>query len=172
MIELSIGQNVFHPTHGTGEIIGIKQMDVLEEFENYYVIKFLGKRLTSHIPVRNVENTGVRKVISKARVKNVFETLRQLPGKLPKHFKARKQKVEEMINTGRPVKIAEAVRELTWREQNDRLNKIDTKLLSQGREMLIKEIAVVTDSDVDEAQQRIDRALAKAIKAKETMVKQ
>lgn len=170
MAELSIGQNVFHPTHGTGEIIDITQMDVLEEFQNYYVIKFMGKRLTTHIPVRNVENTGVRKVISKARVKHVMETLRQLPGKLPKHFKARKKKVEEMINSGRPTRIAEAVRELTWRSENDRLNKIDTRLLSQGREMLIKEIAVVIDSDADEAQKRIDKALAKAVEAKTTQV--
>lgn len=166
MSQFAIGQSVVHPTHGAGEVIGIKKMDIIEEFNRYYVIEFLGKRLTLHIPVRKVDDNKIRKTMSKSKMKRVFEILRQIPGKLPDHFKARRKKVEDLINSGYPMKIAEAVRELTWREKSDRLNKIDTRLLSQGRGMLIEEIALVTDSETLEVQEKVDNALARAIEAK------
>lgn len=167
VVQFSIGQNVIHPTHGPGEVIGIEQMDIIEEFRRYYVIEFIAKRLTLHIPVRKVEEMKVREVMSRSKLEQVMATLRQMPSQLPEHFKARRQKVEPMIQSGYPTKIAEAVRELTWREKNARLNKIDSQLLSQGRDMLINEIAVATNREIGQVREQINEALAQAIEAKQ-----
>ena len=166
MPQFEVGQNVIHPTHGAGEVIGIEQMDLLEEFNRYYVIAFDAKRLTLRIPVRKVDELKIRRVMSQEKLSQVLTTLCSMPQKLPSHFKARRREVEELIQSGYPNKIAQAVRELTWREQNDRLNKIDMKLLSQGREMLIREIALVTGNDQTKARERLERALAQAMATK------
>lgn len=166
MTQFEIGQDVIHPTHGAGEVVGIEKMDLLEEFNRYYVIEFDDKRLTMRIPVRKVDELKIRGVMSKEKLSQVLTTLCSMPQKLPSHFKARRLEVEALIQSGYPNKIAQAVRELTWREQSDRLNKIDTKLLSQGREMLIREIALVTGKDQNKARERIEHALAQAIAIK------
>lgn len=167
MAQFAIGQSVIHPTHGAGQVTGVKQMDLLDEFKRYYVIEFIAKRLTVHIPVRKAAEMKVRKVMSPSKLEQVMATLRQMPGRLPDHFKARRQEVEALIQSGYPVKIAEAVRELTWFEKNTRLNKIDAQLLAQGKEMLIEEIAVATASEASQVREKIDEALAQAIEAKQ-----
>lgn len=156
-----------HPTHGAGQITGVTKMDVVEGFNRYYVIEFLTKRLTVHVPIRNVDESSIRKVMSENKVDHVFQTLQSTPKPLPDHFKARRKKIEGLLQSSLPVKIAEAVRELAWRDHDNGLSNFENKLLSQGRDMLVTEIALASDQSKIEAQEEIERALAVGIQAKE-----
>ncbi|MEZ4657677.1 MAG: hypothetical protein R2911_08905 [Caldilineaceae bacterium] len=64
-----------------------------------------------------------------------------------------------MIFSGAPVKIAEAVRELTWRGHEKNLNISDQKLLEQGREMLIDELCLAIDAEPATVSNTINEAL-------------
>lgn len=166
-MQLSVGQNVVHPMHGTGEITQIKKMDLVEGFNRYYEVEFFEKKLTLNIPVRTIDDSGIRTVMSEEKLDRVFDTLRREPDELPEHYKERRKKIEDLLKTGRPEKIAQVVRELTWQqEKSDGLNTVDSRMLSKSREMLIAEIAMVTDSDIFEAQELIDAALARAMAQK------
>lgn len=166
-MQFSVGQNIVHPAHGAGEIVDIENQELVSGFKKYYVIEFTGKRLTLRVPTRRVEDLGMREVMSRQRSDRVFKTLREIPGQLPQNFKERRHMVADMINSGSPSKLAEAVRELTWRRYNAHLTKSDTELLAEGRERLITEVALAMDADLIEARQHIDDALAEAVQAKE-----
>ena len=165
-MQYSVGESVVHPAHGAGEIIGVEEHELVSGFSRYYVIEFLAKRLTMRVPMRKTDDVGIRAVMSGARLEQVFKTLRKQPEDLPANFKERRQYVENMIRSGYPTKIAEAVRELTWRRKDKHLTKADAELLSQGRELLSTEIALTLDCDVVEAQQRMDMAVAEAIETR------
>lgn len=165
-MQYSVGQNVVHPTHGTGEIVDITDEELVEGFKNYYVVEFATKKLTLRVPVRKTDDVGMRRVMTKSRLNRVLNRLQDISGQLPKHFRKRRQKVEEMIQSGRPGQIAEAVGELTWRKKEAKLNQTEKQLLSKGKEMLVTEIAMVTDSKIAEAKKRINKVLAEAVKAK------
>jgi len=162
-LQFIVGESVVHPAHGAGEIIDVENMELVSGFKKYYVIEFLAKRLTMRIPIRSASDLGIRSIMTKQRLDGVFKTLRKKPEGLPSNFKQRRHEVEQMITSGFPTKIAEAVRELAWRRHDKHLTKADTELMSQGRELLSTEIALTLDCDVLEAQQRIDVAVKEAI---------
>jgi CarD family transcriptional regulator len=165
-MDYTVGQTIMHPTHGPGEIIGIEHQEFVEGFKRYYVISFADKQLTVRVPFRRIEDIGLREVMSNARLNQVMATLRALPNQLPKDFKLRRKKLETLIFSGVPIQVAEAVRELTWRRVDKSLNIEDKRLLEHGRELLIQEMALVTDNDPLQIQNQIDEALATAVKTK------
>lgn len=163
ILNLTIGQNVVHPNHGIGTVTGITRLNVLEEFHRYYVINFITHNLTSHIPIRKIEALGLRKTMSKKKVSQVFKLLQEMPEDLPGFYKARRKTLEDMLGSGQPLQIAQAVRDLTWRKQKNSLSPFDGQILSKSREILVDEIALVTGCDRLEASQRVDQAVAEAI---------
>lgn len=169
-MQFSIGQSVVHPAHGAGEIVDIEEMELVSGFKKYYVIEFIGKRLTMRVPMQRVEDLGMREVMSRKRYHKVLKTLRSLPGQLPKNFKERRHTVAGMINSGLPVKLAEAIRELTWRRRESHLTKSDSELLLEGRERLIAEMALATEVELTQARYEIDEALSESIGAKESTI--
>lgn len=152
-----------HPNHGIGTITNITKLDLLEEFSRYYVINFLTTNLTSRIPVKKISDMGLRKTMSPDKTSQVLDILQAPPQQLPSHFKPRKQLIEALINSGKPLEIARAVRELTWRKNQTRLSVSDSQMLAKGRKMLIEEIALVTDSNQNEAREKVDGSLSISI---------
>lgn len=144
-----------------------EQKELVDGFDRYYVIEFIRKKLRLYIPIRRSEEIGLRGVMTEAKLDGVLKTLRSLPQKLPKHFRSRKKEIEDRLQSGYPTKIASAVRELTWRKNERDLCRTDVELLSKARSRLSTELALAMDSEVDEAEEWIDAALAKAIEAKE-----
>ncbi len=165
-MEFSVGDKVVHPRHGFGQIIRLESLDLVEGFERYYVIEVPDQGLTLHVPVRKMEELGVRPVMSRAKLSRVLETLRGRPHQLSEGYKQRQDRVRERLETGGPLRIAEVVRDLTWHERRAYLTKADSELLARGRDFLAAEIAVVTNTEIVEAKQTIDTALV-AVEAPE-----
>ncbi|MDX1521671.1 MAG: CarD family transcriptional regulator, partial [Anaerolineae bacterium] len=150
---------VVHPKHGAGKIVGVEQLELIEGFENYYVIEMEEKRLTVRVPFRKMEALNIRPVMSPSRLQKVLNTLHDAPRRLATDYKTRQARLREKLGTGRPSKIAEVVRDLTWHKRNKTLASSDARLLDHGREVLTTEIALVTDTEPTEARQIINTVL-------------
>lgn len=164
-MDYTIGQNIIHAAHGPGTIVGIEHQELVKGFSRYYVIHFADKQLTVRIPFRDAKNIGLRQPMTGAKVKQVMATLGALPRQLPKDFKVRRKQLEEWVFSGAPVKVAEAVRELTWRSADKSLNVEDKRLLEQARELLIQEIALATEEEASHVQEAVDAALSNSVEA-------
>lgn len=160
-MDYAIGDQVIHPAHGTGEITAVKDIELVEGFEHYYEIQIPAEALTLNIPMRKMDEVGIRPVMREAKLERVMELLRSEPRELSDNYKSRQAKIRTQIKTGNPLKLARAVRDLTWRQEDDSLTRGDSKLLSQAREALAAEIAIVMGVSVPEATQVIDRELEK-----------
>ncbi|MCB0211761.1 MAG: hypothetical protein KDJ52_20650 [Anaerolineae bacterium] len=169
-MQLTVGQNVIHPTHGAGKITGVTEMDMVDEFKKYYVIEFFNKRLTLHVPISNWEDLSIRKVMSENKAEDVFEVLQSEPEALPNEFKKRRRKIEDWLQSGMPVHIAEAVRALAWRDKAGGLSNLESRLFSQAKDMLITEVALATNQNDRQARTAIEEALALAMAADDAKV--
>lgn len=158
-MEFSVGDKVVHPRCGFGCVTGLERLDLVDGFERYYMIEIPDQGLTVHVPVRKAVELGVRPVMSQASLSRVLETLRGRPRSLSEDYKVRQDRIRERLEAGRPLSIAEVVRDLTWHERRTRLTKADSELLARGRDFLAAEIALVTDTDVVDVKQAIDIAL-------------
>ena len=159
MEKFSVGDKVMHPQYGPGQITGVEHRELVEGFEHYYVIELLMDGSTLFIPMRNVEELGLRPVMSQARLARVFDTLRGMPQRLSKDFKVRQARVRKKLATARPVKLAEVIRDLTGRNRSSHLTKVDRALLDRGRELLAAEVAAASGTKVLYAHQEMDAAL-------------
>lgn len=170
MQPFAVGQSIMHPVHGAGKIIDVQNIELVEGFKRYYEIEFLAKKLTLHVPIRKVDDLGLREVMSPSKVEKVLRVLRKKPNALPDDYKKRRKQLEDLLDTGQPLKIAEAVRDLTWRQKNDRLSTVDNQLLSKGKDRLIAEITTVMDSEALDARHEIDAALSQTAAGKKETV--
>ena len=93
----------------------------------------------------------------------MLDPLHSAPRHLSTNFKARQARIKQKLESNRPVKIAEVIRDLAWRKQQAHLSPADARLLSHGQEMLATEIALVADTGLSEARQMITTALANAV---------
>ena len=158
-MKFSVGDKVVHPGRGCGQITGLERLDLVEGFERYYVIKFPDKGLTVHVPVRKVEELGVRPVMSRAELARVLDTLRTRPRSLSEDFRERESRIRERLESGRSLWIAEIVRDLTWHKRHAPLTRADKELLARGRGFLSAEIALASGTDIHDAKRTIDAAL-------------
>lgn len=167
-MEFAIGQYVCHPSYGPGQIVDIEEQTVADTPRDYYVIRIFTQNLTVRIPISAVKKVKLRSVISKKQTEKVLATLKQEPNALPSNHKERGAKLKKLIFSGRPVQIAQAVRELTWRKfRKGTLNTSDKKLLDQGKEILVAEVAVATDKEETSVLTSINSALWTALEKRQ-----
>ena len=159
IMEYAIGDKVLYPNRGAGTIIGLEHEELVNGFEHYYVIEVESQRLTLRVPMRMMETLGVRRVMHPDDLPHVLDVLSSPAQSLPDDFKERQEQIRDRLRSGRPVDVAYAVRDLSWREQQTYLTKADSKLLAQGREILADEVALVLDKENVVAEQILDKAL-------------
>ncbi|MDQ4076974.1 MAG: hypothetical protein M3220_12100 [Chloroflexota bacterium] len=167
-MDYEVGDKVMHPAHGAGQITAVKDIELVEGFEHYYEIEIPSESLTLNIPMRKMDDVGIRPVMKETRLERVLEILAGVPEELSDNYKARQAGIRNKIRTGHPLKLAEAVRDMTWRQEIDSLTRGDTKLLDQARELLAEEIALVNDTSVIEATKLIDTTLQKGFQNAES----
>jgi CarD family transcriptional regulator len=159
-MQYAIGDNVVHPLHGPGKVIGLERKELLDGRKRYYVIEIPTKDLTVFVPLRTIDEVGVRPAMSRAKLSSMIDRLEAKPNTLPDGYKERQELVWEKLRTGRVMQVAEVVRDLTWHERRLHLTKKDESLLSRGRSWLAAEMALVAGSEISDMEDMIDRALA------------
>jgi CarD family transcriptional regulator len=164
-MKFSVGDKVVHPHRGPGCIVEVERREFIQEAKRYYVIDMAVHEMTVHVPVRRVDELGLRPAMPRVKVDRVLDILRSRPHRLPGDYKERQADVWEKIRTSRPIPTAEAVRDLTWRGRHANLTKKDSELLRRGQDFLAAEIALVLDVDLAEVNESIESALEAAMMA-------
>jgi len=163
MMQFSIGDKVVHPIHGSGLITGVEHQELVEGFKHYYVLTLADKGLTVFVPMRKVDKLGVRPATLRAELARILDILNSKPQTLSEDHRERQRRIPEKLTSGSLIQVAEVVRDLTWHEGLDRLTRADSRLLRQGRDLLAAEMALVTDTAVEDAHEVIDAALARGM---------
>jgi CarD family transcriptional regulator len=154
-----IGDKVVHPTHGAGQVKGIKEQDLLEQYQRYYVIDLAVDSRTLMIPVSNAEEIGLRSISREAVLSKVWRILSRTGEALSDDYKKRQERIQEKLKTGEVIKIAEVVRDLSTLKREEHLTSFDTKLLERAQQFLASEVALVEEVQVSEAERMIYETL-------------
>jgi CarD family transcriptional regulator len=162
-MQFSVGDKVVHPYHGPGRITGVERKELLDGQKLYYEIEIPIQGLSVYLPRETMKEIGVRPAMSRARFSRVLARLRSRPRRLPQDFKQRQEEVWERLRTGRVMKMAEVVRDLTWHRKRDHLTKKDTELLTQGTQRLTAEMALVSGSEISDMKKAVEDTLAAAM---------
>lgn len=109
----AINSYVVYPSHGVGQIINIENTIVMQQHISCYLIYFDKEKLTIKIPTNKVEKFGIRPLVSKEQMNEVFSILRSGVKKMKGMWSRRAQEYETKINSGDIIMLAEVLRDLT-----------------------------------------------------------
>ena len=109
------------------------------------------------IPVNNVDNVGLRSVIAKDQLDEVYDILRERNVDLNQQtWNRRYRAYVEKIQTGSVFEIAEVLRDLNLLKFHKTLSFGERKMLDTARRLLVQELAVAKNSSEEDVAEEIE----------------
>ncbi len=146
----NVGDNVVYPMHGAGVIEAIEEKEILGDSKRYYVMKMPIGEMKVMIPMDNVERIGLREVIAKGEVNEVFQVLKSPDEITSANWNRRYRANMDKIKSGSIFKVAEVIRSLIIREKEKGLSTGERKMLDTAKQILMSELIMVQDLDKTE----------------------
>lgn len=159
-MKFEVGETVVYPHHGAAEIIEVSEKKIRGEKQKYLKLRVAQGDLIIQVPAANVEMVGVRDVIDRKGVKQVFDVLRAEFVEEPTNWSRRYKANLEKLASGDVVKVSEVVRDLWRRDQDRGLSAGEKRMLAKARQILISELALARKVDEEKASAELDKALA------------
>ena len=160
-----VGDPVVHPVRGAGIVTDIEELQRHDGSKRYYKIKLLSQiQTTLMIPIKVAKARGLRHAIQRSNLKQIWRVLRAAPEKLPANYKKRYAALEAKLQTGDPLQIAEVVRDMAWRqEQEGSLNTIGKRKYNKGISLLGGEIAATQGTNLEDGEEQVRHELWESI---------
>jgi CarD family transcriptional regulator len=152
------GDKVVHPRHGAAVVEDLVELERLGE-QRVYVKLRLPHGLTLMVPVESAEQVGLRGVVSRDELDEVFDLLRGDEGRTPILWGKRYRANLAKLISGDIYHVAEVVRDLSLRERGKGLSSAEKRMLAKAREILISELTFVVGSTEENAEAMLDEVL-------------
>ncbi len=154
-----IGDKIVYPMHGAGVIEDLEIKEVLGERREYYILRMPIGDMKVMVPVENIEDVGVRDIISKEEIEVVFSILKDKKSKMPDNWNRRYRSNLDLIKTGDINQIAEVVRNLSLLDKEKGLSTGERKMLTDAKKILYSELVLASSLSVDEIEKLVDDAI-------------
>ncbi len=160
MISFNIGDMAVYPAHGVGVIEKIEPKEISGCRQNFYVMRILENDMIIMIPTGNVNNVGLRELISKTEVPKLYSILERRDVPVDNQtWNRRYREYMEKIKTGSVYEVAEVYRDLLMLRMEKDLSFGERKMLDTARNLLVKEISLSRDVDEERVERDLDRII-------------
>lgn len=158
-----VGDNVVYPSQGAGVIEEIATRQVLGEEQQYLRISFIRGEMAVLVPLRKGQEVGLRHTIGKDEVDKILETIRRADLSLPSQWPPRYRAEQEIIAAGNAYELARLIGVLVRRDVEKGLAATEREVLETAKDMLVSELAVVTETSLAEARAALERFLSELV---------
>lgn len=153
---LKAGDNAVYPGHGVGKVVSIDTKEIMGIKHSFFTIEILETGMRIMIPANNLQNVGLRPIISEMQAQEVIRILKTNEAKVDNQtWNRRYREYMEKIKTGSVFEIAEVLRDLFLLKVDKELSFGERKLLDTARSLLLKELRLATKSPNFEEEQGI-----------------
>ena len=155
-----VGDKVVYPHHGAAVIEGVQEREIEGDTRKYWVIRLSYGDLTLMVPTDGAEEIGLRGVVSKKELDQVFQVLKskkQAPA--PSNWSRRFKGHVEKLRSGDIYQVAEVVRNLSNRDKDKGLSAGEKRMLTKARQILVSEVTFAANVKEDKAEAMLDDIL-------------
>lgn len=155
--QFQVGDKAVYPAQGVAEVVGIDTKVIMGTSQTFYVLRVMDSDKKIMIPVSNVDNVGLRSIISNKEIEDVYDIMRERDVDLNQQtWNRRYRAYVEKIQTGSPFEIAEVLRDLNLLKFHKALSFGERKMLDTAKRLLVQEIAVAKDMTEDAVMDEIE----------------
>ena len=162
--EFKIGDKVVYPNHGLGIIEQIEKRSMGDREEEFLTLRIVANDSTVMVPRSNTSNVGLRRVVTRKEVEEVFDVLKDTKITLYDDWKGRFQENSDKMRTGSITEVARVFKSLSHLALQKNLSYRERRMLDKAKYLIVSEIAEVERLPVDQVEARIDRAVSRGIK--------
>jgi CarD family transcriptional regulator len=142
-----VGDLAVYPAQGVGVIESIEERDMMGSVQSFYIMKILGSNMKIMIPLESAESVGLREVIAAREIPKIYDILKDKDITIDKQtWNKRYRDYLEKIKTGSVYEVARVLRDLCILKIDKDLSFGERKMMDTARNLLIKEISVVSKS--------------------------
>jgi CarD family transcriptional regulator len=143
-----VGDLAVYPAHGVGVIESIEEKEISGTCQLFYTMRIMDNGMTIMIPSCNIKSVGLRQIIPKQKVKEVYGILKDKEVEIDQQtWNRRYREYMEKIKTGSAFEIAEVLRDLYILKQEKELSFGERKLLDMATNLLVKELALAEGTE-------------------------
>jgi CarD family transcriptional regulator len=143
-----VGDNAVYPAHGVTVIRRIDERVVGGTKKQFYVLQVLDNEMTIMVPTDNAQAVGLRPIVGKKEITDVYKILKQKNVKVDNTtWNRRYRECMEKIRTGSVFEIAEVLRNLYVLKHNKDLSFGERKMLDTAKQLLVKELSIAKKTD-------------------------
>ena len=155
-----VGDTVVYPHHGAAVIEKRETRNLAGEERDYLVLRLTYGDLTPMVPADATDEVGLRDVVSKQQVDEVFELLKARDGSMPTNWSRRFKANYEKLKSGDIFQVAEVVRNLALREQEKGLSAGEKRMLTKSMQILVSELSAAVKKSEEATEALIDKVLS------------
>ncbi len=143
------GDLAVYPAHGVGCIESIESKNINGEDLNFYMMKIIENGMVIMIPTSNAKAVGLREVIQKDEIPDVYNVMQEkCESKGKQTWNRRYREYMDKIKTGSIYDVATVFRDLYQLKIEKDLSFGERKLFDTAKNLLVQELS--TAKDVDE----------------------
>ncbi len=152
-----IGDMAVYPTQGVGVVEGIEVREYSGHSQKFYILRIVDSDMKILIPVGNVDNVGMRRLIDQQHISGVFDALAEpsVGGKVAS-WSRRQREYNDKLKTGDLLEVAEVLRDLYQISTGKELSYGEKKVLEQARKLLVTEVALAEGAKEDQVVRRLE----------------
>ena len=152
-----VGDKAVYPAHGVAEVTGIERREISGTHQTFYILRILDNNMRIMVPMKNVGAVGLRAVIGKQEIKEVYDILRSKEVSVEgQTWNRRYREYMEKIKTGSVFEIAEVLRDLSLLKFDKDLSFGERKMLDTAKNLLVKELAVAKGTKEEKIARELD----------------
>ena len=169
--QYKVKEYVVYPKHGVGQINEIKKINIGGIEVETYVLKFEKDKANGMVPVN--KQIYLRPLATINQVNKCISILKGKPKIKRSMWSRRAQEYEAKISSGKIYDLAEVVRDLN---KGDDLmidqSYSERQLFEKAYDRLLSEFQIVMDTNLEETQKKIDKALKRNLEKQIQKVKE
>ncbi|HSW35120.1 MAG TPA: CarD family transcriptional regulator [Candidatus Limnocylindrales bacterium] len=160
----SVGDRVVYPMHGAGVIESIEEKEILGARKSYYVMKLPMGEMNVLIPIDSTSQVGLRSVIAKELIEQVFLVLQGDQTAMSVNWNRRYRDHLDKIKSGDILAVAEVVCNLMSRDREKGLSTGESKMLETARQIMVSELILVQGVEPSEMIRILDGIFNQVLK--------
>lgn len=154
-----IGDTIVHSRYGAGTVVGEKTVTLSGEARTYICITLSGARGTLMVQPDEINPEEVRMTMDDmSLIRDVFE---KTPQEMSDQHRSRQSTVRAKLRSNDPRMVAQALRDLIWRDRTASLTNTDRRLMDDARKKLLQELR--TSSAIQLAAKKLDKIIDAAM---------